>query len=121
LKIKKTDINSILPIIINIIKLIFDDKTKLLKSKLFKPYIFELTVLVNVNIDSLNDLSNPILSINKRLDKINMLKKNEIKIKKENLIFSSVILFSELKIVLFTTLLGLINLMISYDVIFIRI
>ena len=75
MKIKKNDINSIFPIIINIIKLIFDDVNKLSKSKLCKLYISELTVLVSVSIDNLNELSKPILSNTKKLDKINKLKK----------------------------------------------
>tara|TARA_B100000123_G_scaffold266209_1_gene238123 strand:+ start:557 stop:967 length:411 start_codon:yes stop_codon:yes gene_type:complete len=78
-------------------------------------------VLVIVNIEILNDFSNPILSKIKKLDKINRLIKKEIKIKKEIFMFSSVIFFSELKIVLFITLFGLINLIISADVIFRRI
>ena len=95
MKIKKNDISSIFPIIINIIKLIFDDVNKLAKSKLCKLYISELTVLVSVSMDNLKELSNPILSNTKKLDKINKLKKNDIKTKNEILIFSSVILFSE--------------------------
>jgi len=121
LKIKKIDISSILPIIINIIKLIFDDVSKFIKLKFCRPYICELTVLVNVRIDNLNDLSNSILSMINRLDKINKLKKKEINIKKEIFIFSSEILSSELKIDLFVTLLGLINLIMSAEVIFKRI
>ena len=118
MKIKKTDISSILPIIIKIIKLIFDDVNKLAKLKLSKPNISEFTVLVKVKIDNLKDLSKPILSITKRLDRKNKLRKKEINIKKDIFIFSSVILFSELKIVLFITLFGLINLIISEEVIF---
>ena len=95
MKIKKKDISSIFPIIINIIKLIFDDVNKSAKSKLCKLYISELTVLVSVSMDNLKELSNPILSNTKKLDKINKLKKNDIKTKNEILIFSSVILFSE--------------------------
>ena len=80
--------------------------------------ISELTVLVKVNIDNLNDFSKPILSTTNKLDKINKLKKNEINIKKEIFILSSDIFLSELKIFLFITLLGLISLMISEEVIF---
>ena len=75
MKIKKKDISSIFPIIINIIKLIFDDVNKLAKSKLCKLYISELTVLVSVSMDNLKELSKPILSNTKKLDKINKLKK----------------------------------------------
>ena len=99
------------------IKLIFDDVNKLAKFKFCKLYISELTVLVNVSIDNLNDPSNPILSRIRKLDRINKLKKNDIKIKNEILTLSSFILFSELKIVLLITLLGLINLIISAEVI----
>jgi hypothetical protein len=118
LKIKKIDISSIFPIIIKIIKLIFDDVNMFAKFKSFRLYISELTVFVSVRIESLKDLSKPISSITKRLDKINKLMKKEIKIKKDIFVFSSVILFSELKIVLFTTLFGLINLIISDEVTF---
>ena len=45
--------------------------------------ISELTVLVKVNIDNLNDFSKPILSTTNKLDKMNKLKKNEINIRKE--------------------------------------
>ena len=83
MKIKKIDISSILPIIINKIKLIFDDVNRLLKSKFCILYISELTVFVRVSIDNLKDFSNPILSTTKRLDRIKRLKKNEINIKKD--------------------------------------
>jgi len=118
LKIKKIDISSILPIIINIIKLIFEDINKLAKSKFCKSYISEFTVLVKVNIDSLKDLSKPTSSITKILDKINKLRKKEIKIKNENCTFPSVIFFSELNKVLFIILFGLMSLIISDEVIF---
>jgi hypothetical protein len=113
LKIKKTDINSILPIIIKIIKLIFEDVNKFEKDKFSKLYISELTVFVKVRIDNLNDFSNPMLSRIKKLDKIKRLKKKEIKIRNEIFIFSSVIFKLELNIVLLITLFGLINFKIS--------
>ena len=75
-------------------------------------------MLVNVSIDNLNDFSKPILSITKKLDKINKLKKKEMNIRKEILIISSDIFLSELKIVLLTMLFGLISLIISDEVIF---
>ena len=53
--------------------------------------------MVSVKIESLNDLSKPMLSKTKKLDKINKLKKKDINIRKEIFTFSSVILFSELK------------------------
>ena len=121
MKIKNNDISSIFPIIINIIKLIFEDVNKFAKFKYPKLYISELTVLVKVRIDNLNDFSNPILSNIKKLDKIKRLRKKEIKIRNEIFTLSSVIFLSELKMVLFIILLGLINLSISADVIFKRI
>ena len=81
-----------------------------LKNLIFcKLYISEFTVLVKAKIDSLNELSKPILSNIKKLDKINKLIKKEINIKKDILILSSDIFLSELKIVLLIILLGLIN------------
>ena len=118
MKIKKTDISSIFPIIIKIIKLIFEDVNRLPKFIFCKSYISELTVFVKAKIESLNDLSKPMLSNIKKLDKINKLKKKEIKIKKDIFILSSVIFLSELKIVLLIMLFGLINLIISDEVIF---
>ena len=69
----KIDINSIFPIIINIIKINFVELNKFLKSISVIPYNDELTVLVNVNIDNLNEFSKLILSNIKKLDKINTL------------------------------------------------
>ena len=83
MKIKKIDINSILPIIINKIKLIFEDVSKLLKFIFCILNISELTVLVKVKIDNLKDFSKPISSITKKLDKIKRLKKNDINIKND--------------------------------------
>ena len=120
MKIKKKDISSIFPIIINIIKQILEDVNKFPKFKYDKLNISEFTVLVRVRIESLNDFSKPILSNTKKLDKIKRLRKKEIKIRNEIFTFSSIIFLSELKIVLFIMLLGLINLMISEDVIFKR-
>jgi hypothetical protein len=118
LKIKKTDINSIFPITINNIKLIFEDVNRLEKFIFCMPYISELTVLVKVSIDSLNDFSKPILSTTNKLDRMNKLKKNEINIRKDIFTLSSDIFLSELKIVLLITLFGLISLIISEEVIF---
>tara|TARA_B100000941_G_C28207162_1_gene399833 strand:+ start:34 stop:573 length:540 start_codon:yes stop_codon:yes gene_type:complete len=118
LKIKKTDISSILPIIINNIKQILEDVNRFEKFIFCKLYISELTVFVKVNIESLNEVSKPISSKTKKVDKINKLIKKEIKIKKEVLILSSLIFLSELKIVLLIMLFGLINLIISAEVIF---
>ena len=121
LKIKKTDINSIFPIIIKIIKLILDDVNKFEKFKFAMLNNSELVVLVKVKIDSLKDFSKPILSNTKKLDKINKLKKKEIKMRNEILTLSSVIFLSESKIVLLVMLFGLINFKISADAIFKRI
>jgi hypothetical protein len=121
LKIKKIDINSIFPIIIKIIKLIFELVNKLEKFKFSILNNSELTVLVKVSIDSLKDFSNPISSSTKKLDKIKRLKKKEIKIRNEILTLSSVIFLSEEKIVLFIMLFGLINFIISEEAIFKRI
>tara|TARA_B000000475_G_C15619950_1_gene292704 strand:+ start:162 stop:329 length:168 start_codon:yes stop_codon:yes gene_type:complete len=51
-----------------------------------KPYNDEFVVFVSVSIDSLNEFSKLILSKTKTLDKINILIKNDIKIKKDKLI-----------------------------------
>ena len=83
MKIKKIDISSIFPIIINKIKLIFDDVNRLLKFKFCILNISEFTVFVKVSIDNLKDLSKPISSTIKRLDKIKRLKKNHMNIKKD--------------------------------------
>ena len=118
MKIKRNDINSIFPIIIKVIKLIFEDVNKFLKFKFSKLNISEFTVFVRVKMDNLNDFSKPMLSNTKKLDKIKRLKKKEIKIKKEIFTLSSVIFLSELNIDLLIMLLGLINLFISDEVIF---
>ena len=118
MKIKKIDISSIFPIIINKIKLIFDDVNRLEKFKLCILNISEFTVLVKVNIDNLKDFSNPILSTTNKLDKINKLKKKDINIKKDIFILSSDIFLSVLKMVLLIMLLGLTSLIISKEVIF---
>ena len=83
MKINKKDINSILPIIIKIIKLIFEDVNKLLKLKFCRLYISEFTVLVKVRMANLNELSKSISSNTKKLDKINRLRKKDINIRKE--------------------------------------
>ena len=80
MKIKKTDINSILPIIIKIIKLILEDVNKFAKFKFSRLNNSEFTVFVKVKIESLKDFSKPISSKTKKLDKINRLKKKEMKI-----------------------------------------
>ncbi|MDC0530428.1 hypothetical protein OAN91_03805 [Pelagibacteraceae bacterium] len=121
MKIKKTDISSIFPIIIKIIKLILEDVNKFEKSKFSMLKSSELTVLVKANIDNLKDFSKLILSSIKKLDKINKLRKKEIKIKKDTFTFSSVILLSVSNIVLLITLFGLISFKISEEAILIKI
>tara|TARA_B110000881_G_C18408610_1_gene429737 strand:- start:19 stop:384 length:366 start_codon:yes stop_codon:yes gene_type:complete len=121
LKIKKTDISSIFPIIIKNIKLIFELVNKLAKFKSSILNNSELTVLDKVKIDNLKDFSKPILSSTRKLDKINRLKKKEIKMRKEIFTLSSVIFLSEEKIVLLNIALGLINFIISEEDIFKRI
>ena len=91
--IKKTDISSIFPIIIKIIKLNFEVVSKFAKSIFSIPNIAEVVVFVIVKIDNLNDFSKSILSTIKIPERINKLIKNEIKIKKEIFTFSSVIFF----------------------------
>ena len=79
----KIDINSIFPIIINIIIVSFVLVKSPGKFILFNPYNEELVVLVKVNIDNLNEFSKLILSNTNILDKIKILMKKDIKIKKE--------------------------------------
>jgi hypothetical protein len=119
--IKKTDISSIFPIIIKIIKLNFEVVSKFAKSISPIPNIGEIVVFVIVRIDNLNDFSKPILSTIKIPERMNKLIKNEIKIKNEIFMFSFVIFFSELNILLFVTLFGLTNLIISEEAVFKRI
>ena len=82
MKIKKIDISSIFPIIINKIKLILEDVNRLAKFKFCMLNISEFTVFVKVKIDNLNDFSKPISSITNRLDKIKRLKKKRDKYQK---------------------------------------
>ena len=92
--IRKSDINSIFPITINKIINILEDVNKLKKSISFNPNKPEFTVLVIVNIESLKDFSKlrpPALKI---LDRIKILIKKQIKIKKEEFKFSLLILCS---------------------------
>jgi len=96
--IKKSDINSIFPITINKIIKILDDVNKLKKSISFNPNKPEFTVLVIVNIESLKDFSKLRPSALKILDRIKILIKKQIKIKKEELKFSLSILCSVFKI-----------------------
>ena len=162
MKIKKIDISSIFPIIIKIIKLIFEDVNRLAKFIFCKLYISELTVFVNASIDSLKDkalkhnfnlmyhenglvgisldektdynevevLANLFNTNNGSQNTYNIFKPNRtgdilthpifhsINSETDILILSSVIFLSELKIVLLIILFGLINFIISAEVIF---
>jgi|TARA_B100000953_G_C17670933_1_gene308730 hypothetical protein len=77
-----TAIISILPNIIKIIKVTLVKLFKLKKLKFSIPYNDEVTVLVSVNIDNLNEFSKLKLSKVKMLDRINMAIMKEIKTKK---------------------------------------
>ena len=96
--IKKRDINSIFPITINKIIKILEDVNKFVKSISPNPYKLELTVFVIVRIESLKELSKLRPPADRMLDKIKILIKKQIKIKKEELRLSLLILFSVFKI-----------------------
>jgi hypothetical protein len=96
--IRKSDINSILPITINKIINILEDVNKLKKSISLRPNKLEFTVFVMVSIESLKDVSKFRPPAVKILDKIKILIKKEIKIKKEEFKFSLFILCSVFKI-----------------------
>ena len=96
--IKKRDINSILPITINKIINILDDVNKLKKSILPRPNSSEFTVCVTVNIESLKEVSKFRPPVVKILDKIKILIKKQINMKKEEFRFSLLILCSVFKI-----------------------
>jgi hypothetical protein len=82
----KTDINSIFPIIINIIKNNLVEPIKFIKLISDKPYNDELVVFVKVRIDNLKEFSKLISSKTKILDKMNTLMKKLIKIKNDKFI-----------------------------------
>ena len=111
--IKKTDINSILPIIIKIIIDILELVNKLLNSILLRPYNSEDTVFVKVRIDNLNEFSKLMLSFTRIPESKKIEIKKDIKIKKEILIYSSFIFLSERKMYLLVILLGLTSFNIS--------
>ena len=114
--IKNRDINSILPITINIIINIFDDVSKLKNSISFKPNKLEFTVFVIVSMESLKELSKLRPPVVRILDKIKMLIKKQIKIKKEEFRFSLLILFSVFKILWSIIIFGETSLKISITV-----
>ena len=80
------DINSIFPIIINIIKNNFVLVKRLEKLISLTPYNEELVVFVSVRIDSLKEFSKLILSKINMLDKIKIPMKKDINIKKDKFI-----------------------------------
>ena len=82
----RIDINSIFPIIINIIKNNFVLFNRLVKLISLTPYNDELVVFVSVSIESLKEFSKFILSKTRMLDKIKILIKKEIKTKKDKFI-----------------------------------
>tara|TARA_S200000501_G_scaffold241657_1_gene226406 strand:+ start:137 stop:400 length:264 start_codon:yes stop_codon:yes gene_type:complete len=82
----RIDINSIFPIIINIIKNNFVLFKRLEKLILPTSYKEEFVVLVRVSIDNLKEFSKLILSKTKILDKIKILIKKDIKTKKDKFI-----------------------------------
>lgn len=114
--IKKRDNSSILPITINKIMNIFDDVNKLKNSTSFKPYKLEFTVFVIVKIESLKELSKSSPPAVKILDKMNILMKKLIKIKKEEFKFSLLILWSVFRILWSITTFGETSLKISKTV-----
>ena len=111
--IKKSDINWILPITVNIIKNNFDDVNKLEKSISSIPYKLEFTVFVIVKIESLKEFSKLIPPADKELDNKKILIKKQIKIKKDEFMFSLLILCSVFKILWSRTMLGETSLKIS--------
>ena len=111
--IKKKDISSIFPITINKIKNILDDVNKLKKSTFSKPNKLEFTVFVIVSIEILNEFSKLSPPVVKILDKMKILIKKQIKIKKEEFKFSLLILCSVFKIRWSIITLGETNLNIS--------
>ena len=96
--IKKSDINSIFPRTINKIINNLDDVSKSEKLTESKPKRLEFTVLVIVKIESLKEFSKLSPPVAKTLDKIKILIKKQMKIKKEEFKFSLLILFSVFKI-----------------------
>ena len=82
----RIDINSILPIIINIIKNNFVLLKRLAKLILLTPYKDELVVFVNVSTDNLKEFSKFILSRTSMLERTKILIKKEIKIKNDRFI-----------------------------------
>ena len=90
--IKKSDNNSIFPSTINKIRANLDDVNKFEKLIASTPYRLELTVFVMVKIESLKEFSKFNPPAANKLDKIKILIKKHIKIKKDEFKFSLLIL-----------------------------
>ena len=82
----RIDINSILPIIINIIKNNFVLLKRLVKLILLTPYKDELVVLVNVSMDNLKEFSKFMSSRTSMLESMKILIKKDIKTKNDRFI-----------------------------------
>ena len=104
--INKRDNSSIFPITINKIKKNLDDVNKLEKSISSNPYKLEFTVFVMVRMDNLKEFSKLIPPNDNTLDNKKILIKKQIKIKKDEFIFSLLILCSVFKMFWSRTMLG---------------
>ena len=111
--IKKNDNSSIFPRTIKKIKKNLDDVNKLEKSISSNPYKLEFTVFVMVRMDNLKEFSKLIPPNDNTLDNKKILIKKQIKIKKDEFIFSLLILCSVFKILWSRTMLGETSLKIS--------
>ena len=92
--IKKNDNSSIFPRTIKKIKKSLDDVNKLEKSISSNPYKLEFTVFVIVRMDNLKEFSKLIPPADNMLESKKILMKKQIKIRKDKLIFSLLILCS---------------------------
>ena len=92
---------------------VFEDVNKLEKLIVSNPCNSEFTVFVRVKMDSLNDFSKFKFPELKKLERIKILIKKDIKTKNEELIFSVFILFSVFKILWSIIMLGVTSFTIS--------
>ena len=111
--IKKNDNSSIFPRTIKKIKKSLDDVNKLEKSISSNPYKLEFTVFVIVRMDNLKEFSKLIPPADNMLESKKILMKKQIKIRKDKLIFSLLILCSVFKMFWSRTILGDTSLKIS--------
>ena len=111
--IKKNDNSSIFPRTIKKIKKSLDDVNKLEKSISSNPYKLEFTVFVIVRMDNLKEFSKLIPPADNMLESKKILMKKQIKIRKDELIFSLLILCSVFKMLWSRTMLGETSLKIS--------